>query len=281
MLRDDRLLRLTQVTFLPLALLSIVFGPLLYLFPNHTDRYFAWTITPAMSAVFIGAGYISGALVILLMLWLGRWHPMRPFTLGGWGFIVAILAATLLHWDRFHHGTLFFYVWFIVYAAGPFLLPIAYWRNERHNIPPAPAELLLARPLRLGLIAAGAVFTVLGIVLFINPALFIPLWPWELTPLIARVIAAWIFLPALGALGVVYEPRYSAYRPLIRLSIIWALLVLVGSWRYVEAFDFGRPLTWLWFIYLSTIIPVVAVVNLYYERRYARSGPHIIPTGPK
>jgi len=280
MFRDDRLLRLTQATFLPLALLSIVFGPLLYLFPDRTDLYFAWTITPAMSAVFIGAGYISGALVIFRLLWLGRWHLMRPFTLGGWGFIVAILAATLLHWDRFHHGTLFFYVWFVVYAAGPFLLPIAYWRNERYNAPPAPEELQLARPLRLGLVAAGAVFTVLGIVLFINPALFIPLWPWELTPLIARVVAAWIFLPGLGALGAIYEPRYMAYRPLIQLSIVWALLVLIGSLLHLDAFDFGRPLAWLWFIYLATIIPVVAGVYLYHERRSGQSRPDLIPARP-
>ena len=279
MFRDDRLLRLTQVTFLSLALLSVLFGPLLCLFPDHTDRYFAWTITPAMSAVFIGAGYTSGALVIFRLLWLGRWHPMRPFTLGGWGFIVAILAATLLHWDRFHHGTLFFYVWFVVYAAGPFLLPIAYWRNERHNAPPAPDELQLARSLRLGLVAAGAVFTLLGIVLFINPALFIPLWPWELTPLIARVVAAWIFLPGLGAVAAAYEPRYTAYRPLIQLSAVWAVLVLIGSLLHLDAFDFGRPLTWLWFIYLATIIPVVAGVYLYHERRYGRPQPDAVPAG--
>jgi len=273
MIKDDRLLSITKITFIPLALLSLTFGPLLFLLPNQTDSYFAWTITPAMSAVFIGAGYTSGALIIFRLMLMGRWHPMRPFALGGWGFIVAIFGATLLHWDRFHHGTLFFYIWFAVYALGPFLVPIACWFNEKHNAPPTPHELLLAAPIRYGLVTMGLLFTVLGVVLFINPALFTPIWPWELTPLIGRVIAAWIFLPSLGALGAAFEPRYSAYRPLVRFSVIWAFLVLAGSLLHLDDFDFGRPLAWLWFVYLVLIIPAAWLVYRHHEQRHRQPQP--------
>lgn len=265
--RDDRLLRLTIFTFAPLAMLSAVFGPLLFLLPTQTDKTFSWTITPPMSAVFIGAGYISGALAIYMLLRQGRWHPMRPFSLGGWGFILAAFGATLLHWDRFHHGTLFFYVWFVVYAVGPFLVPIAFWFNEKRNRLPTSADRLLPPPLRLGLIIGGIIFTIIGIILFINPSLFIPYWPWELTPLIGRIIAGWIFLPSLGAAAAIFEPRYTAYRPLIQLSTIWAALVLVGSLLHLNEFDFGRPISWLWFLYLIGIIPLMLFVYRYYENQ--------------
>ena len=51
MRRDDSLCRSTYLAFAPLALLSAIFGPLLYFFPDRTDTLFAWTIVPAMSAV--------------------------------------------------------------------------------------------------------------------------------------------------------------------------------------------------------------------------------------
>ena len=274
MTKDDRLLNITKATFIPLALLSLTFGPLLFLLPNQNESYFAWTIAPTMSAVFIGAGYTSGALIIFRLMLLGRWHPMRPFALGGWGFIAAILGATLLHWDKFHHGTIFFYIWFVVYAAGPFLVPIACYFNEKHNAPPAPHEVLLAAPIRYGLIAMGLIFSIVGVVLFINPALFAPIWPWQLSPLIGRVVAAWIFLPSMGALGAWYEPRYTAYRPLVQFSVIWALLVLVGSLLHLGDFDFSRPLAWLWFVYLVLVIPAAFLVYWYHERLYA----HVRPT---
>ncbi len=267
MLRDDRMLLLTRLTFSPLAVLSMLFGPLLFLLPNQTDIYFSWTITPAMSAVFIGAGYISGALAIFHLLRLGHWHPMRPFALGGWGFIGAIFAATVLHWDRFHHGTVFFYIWLLVYAVGPFIVPVAVWQNERHNRPPTTNDVMLARPLRLGLAVIGIFFTLLGIILFIWPTLFIPIWPWTLTPLIARVIAAWIFLPGMGAAAALFEARYTAYRPLMQLSLVWAILVLIGSLFHLSDFDFSRPMAWIWFLYLIVITPVVVGVYFYHERQ--------------
>jgi hypothetical protein len=186
-----------------------------------------------------------GSLANYTVLRQGSWHPLRPFSLGGWGFILAAFGATLLHWDRFHHGTIFFYNWFVVYAAGPFLLPIAFWFDEKRNRPPTGDDRLLQRPLRLALIISAILFTLLGIILFINPVLFIPLWPWELSPLIARIIAGWIFLPSLGAAADLFEPRYTAYRPLLQLSTVWAVLVLAGSLLHLSEFDFGRPVTWL------------------------------------
>jgi hypothetical protein len=272
MRRDDGLNRLTYFAFAPLAMLSAIFGPLLYLLPGQTADYFAWTITPNMSAVFIGAGYMSGALIILRLLRMGRWHPMRPFSLGGWGFIVAMLGATLLHWDRFHQGTLFFYVWLVVYALGPFLIPLAYWRNEPRYVPPAPNEMLLLPGLRRGLLVAGAVFAVVGLALFINPALFAPIWPWQLTPLIGRVIAGWMFLPAFGALGAWIEPRYTAFRPLMQHSVGWIILLIVGSLLHLSDFIFTRPLAWGWFVMLIVSLALVLRVYFQHERLYQQTG---------
>ena len=53
--RDDRLIPLTRIAFTPLALLTAIFGPLLYLFPATTAQYWAWEIKPEMSAAWVGS----------------------------------------------------------------------------------------------------------------------------------------------------------------------------------------------------------------------------------
>jgi hypothetical protein len=275
--RDDRLSLTTYLAFAPRALMSAIFGPILYFLPDRTDTLFAWTIMPAMSAVFIGAGYISGALIIVRLLLMGRWYAMRPFSLGGWGFIVAMLGATLLHWDRFHQGTAFFYIWFIVYLLGPFIIPIAYWRNEPRYVPPAPGEMLLQPSLRRGLMATGLIFTLLGLALFISPASFAPIWPWTLTPLIGRVIAGWMFLPAFGAIGAFIEPRYTAFRPLMQHSLGWIALLLVGSLLHLSDFNFARPLAWGWFVMLVVSFGAAFLAYRQHEALYQANRGTTVP----
>lgn len=106
MTRDDRILPATRWLLMPLGILATTFGLILFFLPDRTDTLFAWTIVPQMSAVFIGASYIFGAISIWHLLLNGRWHPMRVALPGTLAFGTAMLAATLLHLDRFHHGSL-------------------------------------------------------------------------------------------------------------------------------------------------------------------------------
>jgi hypothetical protein len=55
----------------------------------------------------------------------------------------------------------------------------------------------------------------------------------------------------------------------VQFSVIWALLVLVGSLLHLGDFDFSRPLSWLWFVYLVLIIPAAFLVYWYHERLYS------------
>lgn len=267
--RDDRILPITRYPLAFLGLLSTIFGPILFFLPNNTETMFSWTITPAMSAVFVGASYMFGALVIWHALWLGRWHLFRVALTGTWAFSTAMLFATILHWDRFHHGTIIFYGWFAVYILTPILIPIAYWQNQPCDPGVSATEPQISRSVRLVMAVIGGALAVLGLVLFLNPALLQAVWPWRLTPLMARVFGGWFLLPGVAGLMGYIEPRWSSFRPVLPDVAIWQGLLLIGSLMRLNDFDFTKPSAAVWFAMLIGGIVLTLGFYIYHERRFA------------
>jgi hypothetical protein len=48
-------------------------------------------------------------------------------------FAWMLLVATLLHWDKFHHGTGAFRLWLWVYLVTPVIVPAVWAWNRRHD----------------------------------------------------------------------------------------------------------------------------------------------------
>src|SRR5437016_8962964 len=124
--RDDRIFPLTRwvgAAIPPFLLAAFI---ILYIFPNNTKDLFAWTITPTMTPLLMGAGYISGSYFFVRLIMGGKWHwftlgflPIATFT---W----FMGLATVLHWDKFNHNHISFYAWLLLYVVTPFLVP-ALW----------------------------------------------------------------------------------------------------------------------------------------------------------
>jgi hypothetical protein len=50
--------------------------------------------------------------------------------------------ATILHWDRFIHGNVAFWLWVALYVTTPFIVFGVFVRNQREYVaPPAPSSL--------------------------------------------------------------------------------------------------------------------------------------------
>jgi hypothetical protein len=272
--RDDHLILLTRLALWPLAALSAIFGPLLLLFPDATDVTWSWQIRPAMSAVVVGAGYLFGALAISTLLLRNQWHALNIALAGTWVFSVAMLLATLVHLDRFFVGTVRFYIWFLIYVGLPLALPLAWLLNRRTGAPRRPTDFVFALPVRLALFLAGLVFLLFGVFMFVLPAAAAVIWPWMLTPLMARVLGGWVMFIGAGALVAVVEPRYSAYRGLLPCVIVWDLALLAGSLLHLDDFDFSRLAPWVWFLALLALTvgntAVFVVSELLLRRHHAR-----------
>jgi hypothetical protein len=175
-----------------------------YVQAERTDESFAWTIDPPVTAAFLGAGYGAGLAAALLSLWRGEWEPTLLGLRATFVFVTVMLAATLIHLDRFHldaEGLALVagWMWLVIYLIVP---PWALWVLVRsrgrdsagrigESLPTAAVVVLLVQGVVIGGVSLALLFA---------PATAEWLWPWELTPLTARATAVWLSGLAVAAL---------------------------------------------------------------------------------
>ncbi|MCA9968970.1 MAG: hypothetical protein KC425_02085, partial [Anaerolineales bacterium] len=186
---------------------------ILYFFPGESGRRFAWEIRPAMTAVWMGAGYLGGAYFFLRVVFEKRWHRVHAGFWAVTAFTWAMLLVTLLHWARFDLGHLPFQIWLVLYVVTPFLVPFVWWRNRAADDgAPEPGDLAVPPAARGGMALVGVFMLASCAVSFLAPDIFIGFWPWALTPLTARVLGGWFALMGVGGLVMARETRWSGWR---------------------------------------------------------------------
>ena len=264
--RNDKLTLPTRVAFMPLAVVTAIFGPVLVLFPGETADYWSWPIAPDMSAVWVGAGYTFGAIAITTMLFVGRSSTSLVAVGGTWPFAVVMLAATIIHNDRFFTDTAGYYVWLAIYLFLPFALPPLLWLELRNDPGRQPTDLLLPSWLRWSLVAAGALAALIGVAMVLDPSILDQSWPWRLTPLMSRVIGGWLLFIGAGGLAALVETRYQAYRYYLVAATVWFSVLFVASLLNSNDFDSDRLATPLYFIAVGGAVIAIASAFAYMER---------------
>jgi hypothetical protein len=221
----------------------LVAGLQLWVLADRTDEIFAWTIDARMSAAFIGSFYWAASILALLSARERTWARARLGVPGVLAFVWLTLLATLFHLDLFHLDEGGFkaqaagWVWLVVYVVEPPALTWAYWRQLREPGGDPPRTDPLPGPYRAALAALGGFSVALGAVMFVAPLEVAEEWPWALTELTARAIAAW--LVAVG--GLLLAIRWENERGRIRLGtyvpIAFVALAAVALARFSEEVD--------------------------------------------
>src|ERR1700682_4274086 len=102
---DDRILPETRwLSAIIIPFLLAAFGAL-YLLPEHTGELFAWNIQPRMTAMMLGEAYLAGAYFFVRAVLSPRWHRVAVGFLPVTTFATLMGITTILHWDRFNHGS--------------------------------------------------------------------------------------------------------------------------------------------------------------------------------
>jgi hypothetical protein len=255
----------------PLLILSALLVPvlvvafaMLYLSPESVGAdYFAWPVRPLMSSMMLGATYLGGAYFFMVVLLSRRWRHVRLGFLPITAFAGTLGIATLLHWDRFVHERWAFVIWTFLYLTVPLMLPFLWYRNEQ---PVSEAEVAREGELpplsRWTFAVLGAILTVAAVLLLIVPELMLVAWPWTLTPLTARVMAAMYILPGLVGLSIAYDSRWSSARYLLQAQAFAILLMLIAVYVARADFDWTAPVSWLFSGGLSLILLLIAYTYL-------------------
>ncbi len=256
----DRVLRPTRVVaFVIVPFLLLAFAVLVPV-PTDTTTLFAWPLKPTMSAMVLGSVYLGGAYFFVRVGFAARWHSVAG------GFVPVGLFATLMgittivHWNRFVHDRLAFWLWVGLYFTTPFLVFAVFLRNRRESRPAEPGALELPGPAAGGIAVAGALSLATCGFLYLFPARAIAIWPWPLTPLTARMLGA-VFVLGVAGLGTVRERRWSAARTLLQVAAIMLALLIISAVRAHDEFDPDKVLTWLFALGFPAAL--VATVILY------------------
>ena len=257
------LTRLVAAIIIPFLVAAFI---ILYFFPDRSGTHFAWEIKPAMTAVWMGAGYLGGAYFFLRVLTSGRWHRVAA---GFWpvtAFTWAMLLTTVLHWSRFDLTHLPFQIWLILYVVTPFLVPFVWWYNhDAENGLPEADDVVVPGFARAGMGLVGVFMLASCLICYAAPDLAISLWPWTLSPLTARVMGGWFALLSVGGFMMARETRWSGWRYEVESIIfVWQTLVLLGALLHREEF---KP-DGIWF-YIAEALAIMALLGLYVamERR--------------
>jgi hypothetical protein len=247
---------LTRLFLWQLGATLFVVGFPVFVASGETDKYFAWTIEPPLTAAFLGANYWGSMVLALLCARERLWAAARVAVPGIFVAGSLLLLATLLHLDRFAMETVRGWLWLVLYAGLPpaVVMVVAMQRRVPGGEPPRVAP--LGTPVRLVLLAQAAVLLGLGTVLFVAPGETASLWPWALSDLTARAIAAWMLAVATTILVSTRENDWTRLTgPMVGYAAI-AVLQLVALARYPDTPDWDDASAW---VYLAFLIGMLAV----------------------
>jgi hypothetical protein len=279
------LLPATRAALVAFSLLTLLAVIVLFVFSDQTESYFAWTIQPPVTAAFLGAAYGAGFVLEVLSIRTRVWVDTRVALVTILLFTVVTLIATLLHLDRFHFdatgvGRFAAWFWFTIYVVVPPVLAALVIVQARRAGSDPPRRLPLPRWLAWLLVLQGVILLIVGVVLFAVPSTHMVLWPWDLTPLTARVTGAWLLSFGVGALLAVWENDIGRLRIAALSYAVFGALELVVVLRFASELRWNEPAAWI-FVVLTVTIALTGLYGWWIGRRYrAVHGDLLVRTRP-
>ncbi len=242
--------------------LVLVQGSILLAAHNDTSRYFSWTIAVPLTAAFLGAGYLSAAVLESMAARQGSWQRARIAVPGVLAFTTLTLAVTLVHLNKFHLGVAsgltraLTWGWLAIYVGVPPVLAFLWWRQARAVPRAASAGPHLPPLVRAVLGVQGAVMLVLGVAMLAAPVQVARLWPWPLTALTGRAVGAWLV-----GLGIIAAQSWYADRREVAAIAFWAIAVysalqLVVLAGFARSMHWDQAPAWCYLLFLASLLAV-------------------------
>lgn len=205
---------------------SIVGALALIFFPTETEALFFWKITPPINAALVGTSYLVAGLAVAQAALKGRWESARYITTIEVGLSILLLLTTLIHIDRFFPGVKLYY-WIIVYLIVPISAIVFYVQYERTGANWQVVHRAVAPATRALAITLGTMLAIFVAITFLRPDLLIGVWPWTISPLMARVFVAWFSALAVSLLWFAREREWTRVQNVADLLIATPIAILL------------------------------------------------------
>lgn len=259
--------RILSALVIPFLIIAVL---VLYFVPGQSAERFAWPVSPPINAMLMASAYAGGIYFFGSVVAAKKWQTIKAGFIPVTVFASLLGITTILHWDKFTPGHIAFILWAILYFTTPFLV-LAAWLVNRREDPGSNAEERRFPTIWRVFFSLQALGTLsLSLVLFLAPAVLIPIWPWKLTALTARVLAAMFTIPGVLGLEIAFKLHWSAAKRLLEAQTISFLMILAAILRSRADFSAGN-LVYSGFI-MAVVIILAALILLFFQMRKRGSG---------
>jgi hypothetical protein len=248
------------------AVLVLLAGFQLFVFTGRTSSHFAWTIANPLAAAFLGAGYWASVSIEVLAGRQRVWANARIAVPAVCIFTMLTLVATLLHLGKLHFGSAFgaatqavTWGWLAIYVLVPLLMLIVMVVQARAPGSDPPRAAPLPSWIYAVLAVHAGVLLGVGAALFAVPSQAAPLWPWQLTPLLAQATGAWLISLGVAAGHALLERDARRLRPAAVGYVLLAMLQTIALARYPHEFEWASVSGATYLAFLATMLAVGAV----------------------
>ncbi len=260
----NEITRVQRLYFATVGLLALWVGAWGTFDPTHVDRALPWLVPP-LHARFLGAVYLSAAFVLANGLLARRQAEVRVMVLLITLWTGGLLVLSLFHLSEFdsqHKPVWFWFGAYIVYPlAGLWSLSVHRTQRDANAGSPLPAWA------RRYLIAHGAIFVSLSLLLLVAPASMIAAWPWKISPLLAQIYSAPFFAYGVSCCLVARGKTWQEARIVVRGAFVLAALTLVASILHRSLFSPERAATWVWFGGFALAAGMLGALQVHFLRR--------------
>ncbi|HUN90785.1 MAG TPA: hypothetical protein VMU33_01910 [Burkholderiaceae bacterium] len=253
-----RLMRGMRTMLQAAALLVLIIGFPVFLFPHKTDVYFAWTIDAPIMAAALGASYLAASFLEAIAARQSSWAAARIAVPAVLTFTILTLVVTVLHLDRFHlhadvdSARVIAWVWLAVYASVPLIMGSLWFLQARAAAGDEPTRAApMAPALRLAWIALALVLLPLAAFLLVDPTDAATLWPWPLTALTGRATGAWLAGFGVLCAHAAAENDLARLRPVFPAVAFLVALQAIVLLRFGDAAFWARPSAWAYTLLLA------------------------------
>lgn len=255
--------------------LVLLAGLQLFVFPERTDEFFAWTIDVPLTAAFLGAGYGASVALEWLAAREGLWANARIAVPSVFVFTSLTLVATIVHLDLFHLDSsidlstrVVTWAWIAIYVSVPVFLVVLFVRQIRMSGDDPPRALSIPKSMRFVLSIHAVLLPVLGAYLFVAPENAMSLWPWPLTPLTARAVGAWVFSLGVAAAHALWEDDLRRVRAAAVGYAAVGVLQGIALARFPDTVAWGEPQAIVYVVVLASMVGVgISALWLARDRR--------------
>jgi hypothetical protein len=216
---------------------------------------------PPLHARFLGAMYLSAA-VMLLLGYLGhRWSDITVVPVMTAVWTGGIFLVSMLHTGLFDFGTIQTWIWFIAYGVYPVIAVWLVWVHRRHILAPYPGGDLPAA-VRFYLLAQGVLLTLLAMALLLAPSAMAEVWPWAITVELAQLYFAPFLSFGLGSLLLSRMDGWRRMRTGAVTMAVFAFGVSTASLIHRDLFSLEQLPDRLWFGLFGAGTPALLLISL-------------------